>query len=87
MSISSRGPDSGASSTTIAKALVPAETLPVRGAMAWVATMPVPASPSGGAAIAPGRRAPEGSSRAAPVGGQGAGVLPGDQHLGQHVGE
>ena len=39
---------SGRSSTTIAKMLVPALTLPVRGATELVATMPVPASPSGG---------------------------------------
>ena len=67
-SISSRGPDSGPSRTTIAKALVPAETLPVRGSTAWVATMPVPASPSGGAVIAPGCNVPVGSRRAAPSG-------------------
>ena len=57
---------SGRSSTTIAKMLVPALTLPVRGATAFVATMPVPASPSGGQSGMPGRSAPDGSSSAAP---------------------
>ena len=46
--------------------LVPALTLPVRGATAFVATIPVPASPSGGQNGMPGRSAPLGSSRAAP---------------------
>ena len=50
---------SGASSTIMAKAEVPAETLPVRGRTESVATMPVPASPIGGppaptAAVVPG---------------------------------
>ena len=45
---------SGRSSTTIAKMLVPALTLPVRGVTEQVATMPVPASPSGGQSTAPG---------------------------------
>ena len=57
---------SGRSSTTIAKMLVPALTLPVRGATEFVATMPVPASPSGGQNATPGCSAPDGSSRAAP---------------------
>ena len=50
----------------MAKMDVPAETLPVFGATALVATMPVPASPSGGAITAPGWRTPVGSSHLAP---------------------
>ena len=38
----------------MAKMLVPALTLPVRGAILFVATMPVPASPSGGQNGMPG---------------------------------
>jgi hypothetical protein len=44
----------GLSRTTIAKIDVPAEQFPVRAATEFVATMPVPASPSGGAITAPG---------------------------------
>ena len=66
-SISSMRLRSGASSTIMAKAEVSAETLPVRGRTELVATMPVPASPSGGHSGMPGRRAPVGSSRAAPA--------------------
>ena len=58
-SISSMRLRSGASSTIMAKAEVPAETLPVRGRAESVATMPVPVSPIDGppaptAAVAPG---------------------------------
>ena len=59
----------------MAKMLVPALTLPVRGATELVATIPVPASPSGGHIGAPGRRAPVGSSSRAPSVGQRAGRL------------
>ena len=52
----------------MAKMLVPALTLPVRGATEFVATIPVPASPSGGHMVAPGLSAPVGSSRCAPSG-------------------
>ena len=38
----------------MAKMLVPALTFPVRGATELVATMPVPASPSGGHIAMPG---------------------------------
>ena len=38
---------------------VPADTLPVRGATALVAVMPVPASPSGGARGIPGQNVPQ----------------------------
>ena len=55
------------SSTTMAKMLVPALTLPVRGATELVATIPVPASPSGGHTAAPAASAPDGSSNLAPV--------------------
>ena len=47
---------------------VPADTLPVRGATAFVAIMPVPASPSGGQTGQPGSRSPAGSRSAAPSG-------------------
>src|SRR5918997_736739 len=59
---------SSRSSTTMAKMLVPAETLPVRGATELVATMPVPASPSGGHIGMPGSSRPLGSSCFAPAG-------------------
>ena len=45
---------------------VPAETFPVRFLTELVATMPVPASPSGGQNGMPGFRLPEGSSSFAP---------------------
>ena len=51
----------------MAKMLVPALTFPVRGATELVATMPVPASPSGGHIRAPGRSRPVGSSSFAPA--------------------
>ena len=66
MSISGYTLLSGFSSTTIANTLVPAETLPVRTATAFVAVMPVPASPSGGATSAPASSVPVGSSSFAP---------------------
>ena len=58
-SISSMRLRNGASSTIMAKAEVPAETLPVRGRTESVATMPVLAAPIGGppaptAAVVPG---------------------------------
>ena len=48
MSIISYGFDNSFSNTIIEKEEVPADTLPVRCLTALVATMPVPASPSGG---------------------------------------
>ncbi len=66
--------------------LVPALTLPVRGATALVATMPVPASPSGGQSTAcRDCSAPVGSSSAAPSAVSVAGRLSGDEHLGQQL--
>ena len=50
----------------MAKVLVPADTLPVRGATALVAVMPVPASPSGGQNGMPGIRSPSSSKRRQP---------------------
>jgi hypothetical protein len=50
----------------MAKMLVPALTFPVRGAMLFVATIPVPASPSGGHIGTPDRSVPLGSRRRAP---------------------
>ena len=67
MSIISLGLDSSFSRTIIEKEDVPAETLPVRGRTAFVATMPVPASPSGGQSGMPAFRWPETSRRFAPV--------------------
>ena len=66
MSISSCTFSIAFSSTTMAKIEVPAETLPVRTATLLVATMPVPASPSGGHMGAPGCKVPVGSSNFAP---------------------
>ena len=76
---------SACSSTTIAKMLVPALTLPVRGATELVATMPVPASPSGGHSGAPGRSAPVGSSSPAPASVSSPAGVAGDRGLGQQV--
>ena len=67
ISIDSLGFESGFSSTTIANALVPAETLPVFTLTAFVATIPVPASPSGGHILAPDFKVPVGSSKRAPA--------------------
>ena len=66
--------------------LVPALTLPVRGATEHVATMPVPASPSGGHSAMPGRSPPVGSSSAAPSGVSSPARPAGDEHLGKEVG-
>lgn len=54
------------SNTTIAKAEVPAEMFPVLTAKLLVATIPVPASPSGGQASAPALSSPDGSINFAP---------------------
>ena len=53
--------------TTMAKSLVPALTFPVSTLMEFVATMPVPASPSGGAIGIPASRSPSLSRILAPV--------------------
>ena len=63
--------------------LVPTLTLPVRGATALVATMPVPASPSGGHSGMPGL---QGARRVEQRGaglGQPPGVLAREQDLGE----
>ncbi len=65
--------------------LVPALTLPVRGATALVATIPVPASPSGGQKTAPGCSFLRGIEEGRTLGREGAGGLTGDEHLGQQV--
>ena len=57
----------GLSVTIIAKSEVPALTLPVRTRTAFVAAMPVPASPSQGASGMPGLSVPLGSRKAAPT--------------------
>ena len=56
----------GFSRTTIEKNEVPAEILLVRCATLFVATIPVPASPSGGQSGIPASRLPVGSSFFAP---------------------
>ena len=70
----------------MAKMLVPALTFPVRGATELVATIPVPASPSGGHIAAPGRSAPVGSSSLAPASVSSPGRLAGDLDRRQQVG-
>ena len=65
--------------------LVPALTFPVRGATALVATMPVPASPSGGQKMAPGCNAVLGSRRAAPSAVSAPAGCPATSDLGQQV--
>ena len=85
MSISSWTRDRLRSRTNIANTDVPAETLPDRGRTAFVATIPVPASPSGGHSGTPGGSRPEGSSSLRPIGGQRSGVAPGRQDGGQDV--
>ena len=50
----------------MAKTEVPAETFPVRSAMLLVATIPVPASPSGGQSGMPAGSSPVGSISLAP---------------------
>ena len=73
---------SSCSSTIIAKMLVPALTFPVRGATELVATMPVPASPSGGHMGIPGCSSAAGSKLGAGF-GELAGGLAGDRDRGQ----
>ena len=66
MSITSLGRFKSFSRTIIEKEEVPAETFPVLGLTAFVATIPVPASPSGGQRVIPAFRCPLGSSFRAP---------------------
>ena len=61
ISIISYGFESSFSSTIIENDDVPADTLPVRCFTALVATIPVPASPSGGQSGMPAFRCPDGS--------------------------
>ena len=58
--------DNSFSSTTIANTEVPADTLPVRFAILFVAVIPVPASPSGGHTGTPASNVPVVSSSFAP---------------------
>ena len=74
----------GVSSKSARGERVPAETLPVRGAIELVATIPVPASPSGGQTGMPARSRPAGSSSAAPASvsspaGEPATAIPGSR--------
>ena len=66
ISMSSWACDKAFSKTIMAKADVPADTLAVRCLTEFVATIPVPASPSGAAATAPPTSKPLGSSNLAP---------------------
>jgi hypothetical protein len=66
ISISEYTPDKPFSSTIIAKMEVPADILPVRTDTLFVATIPVPASPSGGQRGTPAFNFPVGSSNCAP---------------------
>src|SRR5574344_2168263 len=66
ISIISDGFDKSFSSTIIEKDEVPADTLPVRCLTAFVATIPVPASPSGGQRGIPPFNRPDTSKRLAP---------------------
>ena len=66
ISISGCSFESSFSKTIMAKTDVPADTLPVRSATLLVATMPVPASPSGGQSGTPACSCPVGSSSLAP---------------------
>ena len=68
----------------MAKMLVPALTLPVRGATELVATMPVPASPSGGHRGTPRCSGRWGRSRA-PAAVSSPARLAGELHGGQHA--
>src|SRR4051794_27423312 len=79
-------PVSSCSSTTMAKMLVPADTLPVRGATELVATIPVPASPSGGQSGMPGRSRPVGSSSVAPASVSSPAVRPATAIRGSRAG-
>ena len=83
MSISRYSFASGFSRTTIAKALVPAETLPVRTPTEFVAVMPVPASPSGGQKGTPASRVPVGSRNAAPAAVRTPAASPAQRTLGR----
>ena len=70
MSIPSWTRDRLFSSTIIANTEVPAETLPERGRTALVATMPVPASPSGGQSGMPGCKLPGRVDQLCALGGE-----------------
>ena len=70
------------SKTTIAKIEVPAETLPVLTATLLVATIPVPASPSGGHRGQPACRVPVGSNSFAPFSVKVPATLPAGSTLG-----
>ncbi len=85
MSISSWTRERLFSSTIMAKTEVPAETLPVRGRTALVATMPVPASPSGGQNGMPAASLPVGIEQPCPLGGELPGRPAGREHLGEDV--
>ena len=71
----------------MAKMLVPALTLPVRGATELVATMPVPASPSGGHSGTPGCSVPVGSSRRAPSSVSSPAISPAVRMVGSSAGQ
>ena len=69
----------------MAKTDVPAETLPVRSATLLVATMPVPASPSGGQSGIPACELPGGVEQLGAFFGKHPGGISGDKDLGKDV--
>ena len=71
------------SSTTIAKIDVPADTFPVRTPTLSVATIPVPASPSGGHNGIPACKEPVGSNNAAPLSVSTPASSPADKTFGK----
>ena len=75
------------SSTIIANTEVPAETFPERGRTALVATMPVPASPSGGHSGMPGDEGARRVEQLRALGAERAGLAAGGQDGRQDVAE
>ena len=85
MSISRWRLSSAFSRTTMRNTEVPQEMLPLLGATALVATIPVPASPSGGHMGIPGSRAPVGSIRRAPSSVRAPASSPADRTVGRSL--
>ena len=83
MSIISYGFDSSFSNTIIENEEVPADTFPVRCLTALVATIPVPASPSGGQTGIPAFKWPDASSFLLPSGVRTPAFSPADNTLGR----
>ena len=83
MSIISYGLDNSFSKTIMENEEVPADTFPVRCLTALVATMPVPASPSGGQTGIPAFKWPDTSSLLAPSGVRNPAFSPAGKTLGR----